>query len=104
MTITTRSPAPFSSPAALPWRPRHGPRHGRHAAACGQHHPAARRDARRNGPLAVACTAALHAGTQFEDAQNDKIFKIMHDQAPALRDKAKEVRANYELHGLMFLG
>lgn len=39
----------------------------------------------------------------LSDAQHDKIFKIMHDQAPALRDKAKEAsKANYELHALMF--
>jgi Spy/CpxP family protein refolding chaperone len=39
----------------------------------------------------------------LSDAQHDKIFKIMHDRAPALRDKAKEVsKANYELHALMF--
>ena len=39
----------------------------------------------------------------LSDAQHDKIFKIMHDQAPALREKAKEAsKANYELHALMF--
>ena len=40
---------------------------------------------------------------KLTEAQRDQIFKIMHDRAPALRDKAKEVsKANYELHALMF--
>jgi Spy/CpxP family protein refolding chaperone len=40
---------------------------------------------------------------KLSDAQRDQIFKLMHDQAPALRDKAKEARkAHEELQGLAF--
>jgi Spy/CpxP family protein refolding chaperone len=54
-------------------------------------------------PSAVACTAPFLRELNLSDAQHDKIFKIMHDRAPALRDKAKEAsKANYELHALMF--
>ena len=39
----------------------------------------------------------------LSDAQHDKIFKIMHDLAPALREKAKEAsKAHYELQTLVF--
>ena len=38
----------------------------------------------------------------LSDEQHDKIFKIMHDLSPALREKAKEAsKANYELHTLV---
>lgn len=40
---------------------------------------------------------------KLTEAQRDQIFKIMHEQAPALRDKAKEVRkARTELRDLAF--
>lgn len=37
------------------------------------------------------------------DAQRDTIFKLMQEQAPAMREKAKEARAiHQELHALVF--
>jgi periplasmic protein CpxP/Spy len=42
----------------------------------------------------------LH-GLQLSEEQNDKVFALMHAQAPALRAKAKEARkAHEELHRL----
>lgn len=39
----------------------------------------------------------------LSETQRDQIFKIMHDQAPALRDKAKEAhKARSELHAMGF--
>ncbi|WP_374263957.1 Spy/CpxP family protein refolding chaperone [Zoogloea sp.] len=40
---------------------------------------------------------------KLTEAQRDQIFKIMHEQAPALRDKAKEVRkAHADIRALTF--
>ncbi len=40
---------------------------------------------------------------QLTEAQRDQIFKIMHDQAPVLREKAKEAqKAHIELRALTF--
>lgn len=42
-------------------------------------------------------------GLNLSETQQDQIFKLMHDQAPALREKAKEMhKANAELHALGF--
>ncbi len=42
-------------------------------------------------------------GLNLTEAQRDQIFKIMHDQAPALREKTKEARkAHTELRALSF--
>ncbi|WP_298622705.1 Spy/CpxP family protein refolding chaperone [uncultured Zoogloea sp.] len=42
---------------------------------------------------------------KLTEAQRDQIFKIMHEQAPAIRDKAKEARkAHADLRALTFSG
>ncbi len=42
---------------------------------------------------------------KLTEAQRDQIFKIMHEQAPAIRDKAKEARkAQADLRALTFSG
>lgn len=42
---------------------------------------------------------------KLTEAQRDQIFKIMHEQAPALRDKAKEAqKAHADLRALTFSG
>lgn len=70
---------------------------------CGHHHPGGAMMHAEMGPFGGGMHLPLFMRElNLSDAQNDKIFKIMHDQAPALRDKAKEAsKANYELHGLM---
>ena len=71
---------------------------------CGHHHPGGAMMHGEMGPFGGGMhLPPFMRELNLSDAQNDKIFKIMHDQAPALRDKAKEVsKANYELHALMF--
>lgn len=70
---------------------------------CGQHHPGGAMMHGEMGPFGGGMhLPPFMRELNLSDTQNDKIFKIMHDQAPALRDKAKEAsKANYELHGLM---
>ena len=42
---------------------------------------------------------------KLSESQRDQIFKIMHEQAPALRDKAKEAqKAHADLRALTFSG
>ena len=42
---------------------------------------------------------------KLTEAQRDQIFKLMHEQAPALREKAKEARkAHADLRALSFSG
>lgn len=42
-------------------------------------------------------------GLNLTEAQHDQVFKIMHEQAPALREKAKEARkAQAEVRALSF--
>lgn len=71
---------------------------------CGQHHPGGAMMHDEMGPFGGGMhLPPFMRELNLSDAQHDKIFKIMHDRAPALRDKAKEVsKANYELHALMF--
>lgn len=44
-------------------------------------------------------------GIELTEAQNDAIFKLMHDQAPIMRDKEKSLRKAHEaLHAMVRSG
>lgn len=57
------------------------------------------------GPGRGSSMHGLLQHLQLTEAQHDQAFKILHDQAPMLREKAKEARnARAELHALTFSG
>lgn len=59
----------------------------------------------RGGPMGHDEMPPMLHGLKLTEAQRDQIFKIMHDQAPALREKAKQARkAHDELRALTFSG
>ena len=71
---------------------------------CGQHHPGGAMMHGETGPFGGGMhLPPFMRELNLSDTQHDKIFKIMHDLAPALREKAKEAsKAHYELQTLVF--
>lgn len=99
-----------ATPRAVP-APSQGSPHGIHGPASAHGHPHhARAEHRRGdhdggGHGGAMMGKGLLRGLNLSEAQRDRVFTIMHSQAPVMREQAKQVRqARQDLQALALAG
>ena len=92
-------------PSATPAPAAHPGHHGAHHHAGAHPHHGARHGGRHGSDGLMMPGAGLLRGLDLSEAQRDRVFSILHAQAPALREKAREARSAREaVHQLALAG
>lgn len=100
-SIAQQPPSAPPTPAASSTS---GAHHG-HPGAHHHHGGHAQHGARHGGTAGMMPGAGFLRGLDLSEAQRDRVFSILHAQAPALREKAREARnAREAMHQLALAG
>lgn len=92
-------------PSTTPAPGAHHGHHGAHHNAGAHPHHGARHGGRHGNDGLMMPGAGFLRGLDLSEAQRDRVFSILHAQAPALREKAREARnAREAMHQIALAG